>query len=65
MFKMSFNTGSDAFYDHHEDPFNAIAKAEEAARILRYIAEEIELGIRSEGAVMDYNGNKVGEWSLD
>ena len=65
MFNMSFKTGNAAFHDPYEDGCNAYAKAEEVARILRNIADQIENGMRTEGSCMDYNGNKVGEWKLD
>lgn len=40
-----------------EDPRAAVAE------ILRKTAEKIENGV-DYGPLMDYNGNKVGEWSL-
>ena len=55
MFKMSFKTGNDAFTDSN--------LFDESARILRKIANDIERGNDS-GNCRDYNGNKVGEWSL-
>jgi len=35
----------------------------EIARILKRIAEQVEVGMKS-GVIMDINGNKVGRWSL-
>ncbi len=37
--------------------------AHEVARILREVADKLEQG-REYGTCRDYNGNKVGEWSL-
>ena len=39
-------------------------KAEECARILTTIVAHLRLGDRTEGWLHDFNGNKVGEWSL-
>lgn len=54
MFNLQFSTGYDAFVE--DGPFS-VAKA------LRQVAADVENGI-TRGAVMDYNGNTVGQWSL-
>lgn len=53
MFKMSFKTGNAAFEDMEF----------EVTRILQDVKHEVRSGY-TEGTIMDYNGNKVGEWSL-
>ena len=54
MFKLKFETDNAAFESSTGD---------EAARILRQIAERLE-NYDTDGAVMDANGNKIGAWSL-
>ena len=36
----------------------------EVARILRELADKIEAQGLTGGVLMDYNGNKVGEWNV-
>lgn len=59
MLKISIETGNSAFDDY---------PGTECARILRQLADRID-GIgrdRDEsGFLYDFNGNRVGEWSLD
>lgn len=52
MFEIKFDTGNAAFdeYDTYE-----------IRRILNEIHDSIEYG-RSEGSVIDINGNKIGSW---
>jgi hypothetical protein len=50
---IKFKTDNAAFEDGAEY---------EAGRILNELVEKIEMGYRT-GAVYDYNGNSVGEWS--
>lgn len=59
MVKIEFTTGNAAFRTEDErlDEY-------EVARILKDIAEKIESGA-TYGAIIDYNGNKVGSWSID
>ena len=66
MFKLEVKTGGAAFRDESRtdrygdyvlDPY-----ATEVRRILRDVICELEAG-RTDGAVMDVNGNKVGRWS--
>ena len=61
MFKLQFKTDNAAFRDEY--------RGREIARILTVLAESVwdEMlgeGGRTEGPIMDRNGNKVGEWSL-
>ena len=51
MFKIEFDTGNAAFeeYDTYE-----------IRRILAYIGEQLEF--KTEGSVIDINGNKIGSW---
>lgn len=56
MFKLSFKTDNAAFADDD--------LAYESAMVLRAVANKIEAGELS-GAIMDSNGNKVGEFSFD
>ena len=59
MVKIEFTTGNAAFRTEDErlDEY-------EVARILKDIAEKIESGATS-GSVIDYNGNKIGTWSIN
>ncbi len=54
-FTISFKTGNDAFAD--DKPY-------EICRILRTISAKVDAGETS-GEVMDVNGNKIGQWSMD
>lgn len=54
-FKLTIKTDNDAF---SEDA------GAEVARILREIAEKVENGSTGSG-VLDYNGNRVGQFTLD
>lgn len=55
MFTIEFETDNDAFVD---DP------AEEVVRILRRISVKVREGGRTEGSVLDSNGNTVGRWTF-
>lgn len=55
MLKIEFETDNAAFGDGN-GPY-------ETARILRQIADRIEAGA-TEGGAHDYNGNRVGKWSV-
>lgn len=59
MVKIEFKTSNAAFRTEDEN-----LNEYEVARILKDIASKIEYGITS-GVIMDYNGNKVGSWSID
>jgi hypothetical protein len=57
-FKLAIkNTDNAAFGESDDD------KRHEIARILREAADKLDQG-RDYAACMDFNGNKVGEWSL-
>lgn len=53
-FTLTFDTDNDAFQNEND-------LVEEIPRILRTIATKFEHG-RTEGAVMDVNGNSIGRW---
>ena len=54
VFKLKINCANDAFSDD---------VCIEIARILRKTADGLE-SLKDTGPLMDYNGNKVGEFSL-
>lgn len=58
--KIEFDTDSAAFVDT-EDEGNFCWEIE---RILRGICCDVLLGNSSGEAIMDVNGNRIGEWSL-
>lgn len=59
MLKLEINTGNAAFDMRDQG-------AHETARILRLVADELERrSAPCGGSCVDYNGNKVGEWSYD
>lgn len=53
-FRLTFNMDNEAF---------AGDGCDEAARILREVANKVEAG-RTEGSIMDANGNNVGTWEV-
>ena len=55
MMNVSFTTGNSAFCGGNG--------TYEVARLLRQIADRVEIGYQ-DGSVVDLNGNRVGEWSL-
>lgn len=55
MFTIKIETENAAFNEGLET---------ETARILRTVAGKLESGLHSEGICMDFNGNKVGNWTL-
>lgn len=55
MFKLEFSTENAAF--EGED------RERECALILQHVAAKLKEG-RTEGALHDYNGNRIGNWSL-
>ena len=61
MFKIEINTGGAAYRDEDDELDRS---AYELRRNLNEIIEKLEYGCQA-GAVMDINGNKVGEWSLE
>lgn len=54
-FKLEFDMNNAAFDN---------ATEAETSRILIVVGEQIEQG-KTDGIVMDYNGNRVGQWSID
>ena len=62
--KIQFSTSGAAFQSEYEDEAtNDLCTREEVVRILKKITAEIEYGTEY-GSIMDFNGNKVGSWSL-
>ena len=57
MFKLEIETGGAAFRDEDGESL-------EVRRILLDVICELEAG-RTDGPVMDVNGNKVGRWSYE
>lgn len=63
--KIKFSTDSAAFYDETNEPvLNDTCRDREVVRILKNIIDDIEGFGCDCGAIMDINGNKIGEWSL-
>jgi hypothetical protein len=60
--KIEFKTSGAAFKDVDGEE-NIYYKTAEVIRILNRVINRIEDG-RTDGAIMDVNGNKIGEWSL-
>lgn len=56
MFNLKFKTGNDAFSNGN--------KENEIARILNKVITQVDNG-DDEGKIIDINGNKIGEWSID
>ena len=63
MFKMEFKTGSSAFCDPYTGEENELSGSIEVARILKDIKHKVLSGQKT-GAIIDSNGNKIGEWSM-
>lgn len=59
MVKINFSTENAAFRDEA-----GRLETWEINRILTEISYKIKIGYTS-GVIMDYNGNKVGDWSID
>ena len=51
-------------YTEDNAAFSGGTAPAENARILRKIADQVEEG-RTDGVIMDVNGNRVGTWSTD
>ena len=67
MFKCEIRTGGAAFHSEKSemDPFlDREIVGQEVSRLLKKIAMEIQRG-SDYGSIIDLNGNKVGEWSLE
>ncbi len=63
MVKIEFKTDGAAFRNEYTGEEDAYAEKVEIKRILLKICKAIDNG-HTEGSVMDYNGNKVGTWSI-
>ena len=61
MLKIEIKTGGAAYRDKNDELDRS---AYELRRNLKEIMEKLEYGCQS-GYIMDINGNKVGEWSLE
>lgn len=61
MLKIEIKTGGAAYRDDNDE---LDRNAYELRRNLKEIMEKLEYGCQS-GYIMDVNGNKVGEWSLE
>ena len=61
MLKIEIKTGGSAYRDENDELDRS---AYELRRNLKEIMEKLEYGCQS-GYIMDINGNKVGEWSLE
>lgn len=59
MVKINFTTGNAAFRDDEGN-----LQTWEISRILKEIADKIGMGYTC-GSIIDYNGNKVGDWTID
>ena len=66
MFKIKFTTTNNAFCspEDNDEDLNNYYRAMETVRILRKISDSIQNG-DTYGAVLDFNGNKVGTWSFE
>ena len=63
MMKLEIRTGNEAFRNPYTGDEDKEMEAKEVVRILSMIQTQLNHGYRS-GSCIDYNGNKVGEWSL-
>ena len=61
MLKIEIKIGGVAYRDENDELDRS---AYELRRNLKEIMEKLEYGYQS-GHIMDINGNKVGEWSLE
>lgn len=66
MFTVKISTGGDAFYAPSWEDGSLVPDPcrMELRRLLEEVRKKLLYG-RTEGCLMDINGNKVGEWSLD
>ena len=65
MFKLEFATGNAAFGDERDPEYvQRVDKLREINRIMQNVTTEIAYG-KTDGSIMDVNGNKIGKWSLD
>ena len=65
MFKLEFTTSNAAFGDERDPEYvQRVDKLREVNRIMQNVIKEIAYG-KTDGSIMDVNGNKIGKWSLD
>jgi hypothetical protein len=64
MFTLTFKTGGAAFCSPMTGEEDKYFASEEAARLLREIADELDSHSRYHGKIMDLNGNSIGEFEL-
>ena len=64
MFKMEFKTSNDAFRNPYTGEESERHKVSETIKTLTKVAESLMNG-KTDGVIMDINGNKIGKWSLD
>lgn len=62
MLKIEIKTGNAAFCDPCTQEESEYFESVELRRILQDICDKLEKG-KTEGAILDINGNKVGKWS--
>lgn len=64
IMNIKFSTSGAAFQDEYADTItNDLYMRSEVVRILKKITKQIDDG-EDYGSIMDFNGNKIGEWSL-
>ena len=64
MFKVEFDTDNAAFCDAATGEPSEWDKFSETKRILTGVINDMMAG-RNSGAVVDINGNKIGEWGFE
>ena len=67
MLKIEIKTGGSAFHCEEPEENPALDKecmCSEVSRLLKKVGKQIADG-ECYGVIMDLNGNKVGEWSLE
>lgn len=63
MFKIEFET-SNAEFQNEDDTMNDFAARTECKRLLKRVLADFDKGYNV-GALLDLNGNKVGEWKFE
>ena len=67
MFKMTIDTGNDAFRNEYGKTDKEMEQLDPSSFELRRILKEVENSMgngRTHEKIFDVNGNRVGEWSL-
>lgn len=59
MFVLIMNTGNAAFYDEELN-----IDRTSITSCLKNVVYQIEMTSQTTGSILDYNGNRVGEWKL-